>query len=408
MRKQGSRPGVRVATTGVLAAMLSAATTFAAEQPAAKPAAASAAGDVFTTRIGPLLQNRCGACHGETVQKGDLALHTPAAIAKGGEGGPALVAGKPAESEIVRRLRLPLDETRHMPPRNKPQLTEEEIRAIETWIESGAVYGSGAAAGTQPVQAAEPPDDTPPANPAALAALREHLAHVESRAAGSNRLWVDFSAIAARTDDATARRLLEPLLPQLDAVNLARCPVGDETGKLLAGAPRLRRLDLRGTKITVEAVASLAKLPQLRELILAQTTLGDAAVEHLAAMNSLQRVHVWKSGLSPDGIASLRSRRPKLRIDAGESARATALEVEPPIKLSSDAPLPGQAPVNPALQPVNTACPVSGSPVDPRYAIVHKGRVIGFCCPNCPSQFWADPAKFEGKLPPAAAADKTR
>jgi len=52
---------------------------------------------------------------------------------------------------------------------------------------------------------------------------------------------------------------------------------------------------------------------------------------------------------------------------------------------------------------VNATCPVSGSPVNPKYALVHTSaagpRVIGFCCPNCPKEFWADPAKFEAKLP---------
>jgi hypothetical protein len=28
---------------------------------------------------------------------------------------------------------------------------------------------------------------------------------------------------------------------------------------------------------------------------------------------------------------------------------------------------------------------------------------VGFCCPKCPSAFWADPAKFEGKLTPEAS-----
>jgi YHS domain-containing protein len=47
---------------------------------------------------------------------------------------------------------------------------------------------------------------------------------------------------------------------------------------------------------------------------------------------------------------------------------------------------------------VNTVCPVSGKPIDPRYLIVYKGRVIGFCCDHCPSDFWADPEKYESKI----------
>jgi YHS domain-containing protein len=44
-------------------------------------------------------------------------------------------------------------------------------------------------------------------------------------------------------------------------------------------------------------------------------------------------------------------------------------------------------------------CPVSGSAVDANYRVVFRGRVIGFCCAKCPTQFWANPAQYESKLP---------
>jgi YHS domain-containing protein len=36
--------------------------------------------------------------------------------------------------------------------------------------------------------------------------------------------------------------------------------------------------------------------------------------------------------------------------------------------------------------------------VNPKYAVVFEGKVIGFCCPNCPKEFWADPKAFAEKL----------
>ena len=51
-----------------------------------------------------------------------------------------------------------------------------------------------------------------------------------------------------------------------------------------------------------------------------------------------------------------------------------------------------------SLAPVNTVCPVSGSPVNPKYRVVYDGKVIGFCCPECPKAFWADPEACLAKL----------
>jgi YHS domain-containing protein len=76
------------------------------------------------------------------------------------------------------------------------------------------------------------------------------------------------------------------------------------------------------------------------------------------------------------------------------------LESETELKLTSDAPLPGASESATALKPENALCPVSGAPVNPKYTIVYEGRVIGFCCPNCPKSFWQDPAAFLAKLQP--------
>jgi hypothetical protein len=51
-----------------------------------------------------------------------------------------------------------------------------------------------------------------------------------------------------------------------------------------------------------------------------------------------------------------------------------------------------------ALAAKNTVCPVSGSPVSPKYRVIWGGQVIGFCCPECPKAFWADPDAFLAKV----------
>ena len=93
----------------------------------------------------------------------------------------------------------------------------------------------------------------------------------------------------------------------------------------------------------------------------------------------------------------------RLQVNAGDESEAAVLEREGELAFTSDRALPGAELVPEALRPVNTTCPVSGSPVNPKYALVHTSggvtRVVGFCCPNCPKEFWADPAKFEAKLP---------
>lgn len=105
-------------------------------------ATGGASANEYASRIAPLFESRCTSCHGTTKQKGDLALHDPVAIARGGSSGPILVPGSPQASELVRRLRLPASDEEHMPPEGKPQLSAEEMAAVEAWIAAGARFSA--------------------------------------------------------------------------------------------------------------------------------------------------------------------------------------------------------------------------------------------------------------------------
>ena len=173
---------------------------------------------------------------------------------------------------------------------------------------------------------------------------------------------------------------------------MSRAAATDRLMPMFARMSSLRRLDLRQTGVGSDGIEELAQLPKLEELVLAQTKVDDAVVDTLAAMPALQRVYLWNTKVSGEALIRLRQQKPTLRIETGEAATASVLEIEPPP--------PGTAPAAPApagLQPVNDTCPVSGTAVDPKFTIVHEGKVVGFCCPNCPKTFWTDPAKYPVK-----------
>ena len=93
---------------------------------------------VFADVIQPILQERCSPCHGPEKQKGELRVDSLAALRQGGQNGPAFVAGKAADSLMIRRLLLPLEHDDHMPPDGKPQPTTAEIGLLQWWIDAGA------------------------------------------------------------------------------------------------------------------------------------------------------------------------------------------------------------------------------------------------------------------------------
>lgn len=92
---------------------------------------------VFDHVVAPLLQSRCSRCHGRDRASGGLRLDSLAGLRQGG-GGPVVVPGSAARSELVFRVELPIDDSRHMPPRGQPGLAPEEIELLRWWIDRGA------------------------------------------------------------------------------------------------------------------------------------------------------------------------------------------------------------------------------------------------------------------------------
>lgn len=97
---------------------------------------AAVADEFFTSKIEPLLKQRCFECHShEKKMKGGLTLDSKSGWEQGGDSGPAVVIGKPDESLLIQMVRW-ADDDHQMPPKEK--LSSGEIALLEEWVKRGA------------------------------------------------------------------------------------------------------------------------------------------------------------------------------------------------------------------------------------------------------------------------------
>jgi mono/diheme cytochrome c family protein len=98
----------------------------------------------FERTILPILSNNCFTCHGPDAakRKGDLRLDDEKeAKKKNDEGRIAILPGKSAESEIIKRI-LTDDPSDRMPPaKANKTLTRAQIDLLRKWIDAGAPWG---------------------------------------------------------------------------------------------------------------------------------------------------------------------------------------------------------------------------------------------------------------------------
>lgn len=93
----------------------------------------------FNAEVRPIFNKKCISCHGGVKQKGGFSLlFREEALANTESGKPAIIPGKPDESELIRRLSL-TDPEERMPYKHDP-LSKEEIRTLRRWIQQGAKW----------------------------------------------------------------------------------------------------------------------------------------------------------------------------------------------------------------------------------------------------------------------------
>lgn len=176
----------------------------------------------FLQDVKPVLAHHCFSCHARDKRAGGLSLESRELALKGGESGPALVPGKSAASELLRRV-THADPARRMPP-GKP-LKGEEIALLKAWIDAGAPWDESKPVekpGTRNVLPRKPVVPPGPGNP------------VDRLLAGSLK---KAKVAPAQIDDRTfARRVY------LDVVGLP--PTPEELGRFLTdpGPDRRTRL----------------------------------------------------------------------------------------------------------------------------------------------------------------------
>ncbi len=121
---------------------------------------------LLATNVRSVFAHNCYKCHSGSKIEGELRLDEKEFVFAGGENGPILVAGKPGESEMIRRISLGKNHDDVMPSKGK-LLSKDEIKLLTLWIEKGAPWPDGVAQQSIYRVAALAPrkPDLPPAKP---------------------------------------------------------------------------------------------------------------------------------------------------------------------------------------------------------------------------------------------------
>ena len=300
---------------------------------AIKPIANVQEANVYADIASPILQTKCYSCHGPNKQKGGLRLDDSLSIAKGGKDGHVIKNGNGDGSELIKRMLLPMNDDDHMPPKEKPQPTAEQIALLHWWIDNGASFNNKVKQVSQPagikkallaLQATAtskqnisdiPAVPVEQADANIVKALSSHGIVVLPLAQNSNYLLVSF--VTDTTVTAEVLKLLVTLKKQLAWLKLNNTNIGDSAIGYVAQLTALTRLDVAHTRITDKGLQQLLPLKNLAYLNLTGTAVTQQGLLPLKSLTGLRSVYLYRTNVAKNAYALIKSAFPKTTIDTG-------------------------------------------------------------------------------------------
>ncbi len=341
---------------------------------------------VFDHLVKPILEQKCNGCHNAAKAKGELRMETTEQLKKGGKSGALFVAGNPDASLMLERIHLPLEEKKHMPPKGKTQLDNQEIAILRYWIQHGADFKMKVASLPKAdslyrlaAQMLKPP---PRENFTFAAAPEATISQLNNNYRVIYPLSRTSPALVANFYNKTqySAKALEELLPlkkQLVELHLQKMPVKDEDLAIIKQFTNLRVLNLDYSAITGKTLGDLATLPHLHSLALSGTKITASHLQQLKNSKSLEEVFCWDTPLTQQDQQQL-SLIKNIRFEKGfDPAKQSPIKLNPPI-------IENDQPVFLAKQTLVIRHPVKGteirytldgSDVDSLLSPVYKGPV---------------------------------
>ena len=218
-----------------------------------------------------------------------------------------------------------------MPPKEKPQLKDNEIEILHWWIATGASFDKKTKELEQPEKikpillalqkvVKKIPSDLPqtPVNMAdekAIQKIKGRGIVILPVAQNSNYLKANFVTVDSITSNDIA--LLLPVKKQLVWLNLGGKKLPDTILATISQLTNLSRLQLDYTAITDKGLASLQSLVNLQYLNLVGTNITIQGVMQLKTLPRLQAIYLYKTFISSSDWQTLKNTFPRVTLDTG-------------------------------------------------------------------------------------------
>lgn len=292
--------------------------------------------NLYTNFLAPAINETCVKCHNDQKQNGGLRMDEPHFIFAGGDGGSMISAGSPLSSRWLKRVTLPRQNVKAMPPQGEPW-NYAQIELLKYWIAEGAdtLYVLNPKKTPDDIKALLQRDygldlrtrmfvetvTAPALSTDKIEALEGLNWSLSTLQPGGGALEAKPKPGKTINPEALAK-LAEVAANQIAYLSLDRLPFNDADLVPLSKFNNLNRLRLNGTNVSSKTIEQLKSLQYLESLNLYGTEVNDDIFAQLEKYPRLKRLYLWQTKVSEEAVAAFESKKPGVSVDTGYEAPA--------------------------------------------------------------------------------------
>ncbi len=287
----------------------------------------------YDSVVQPILETKCYSCHNAGKKKGGLQMNEFALLMKGGKNGPVIKPGNAEQSELIKRLLLPVDHKDHMPPKEKPQPGESQVSLLHWWINNGATTTTIVKDIPQPgkihallmalqqpvlqknISSYLPTKAVKPADQNIVNKLQQNEVTLLPVAQNSN--YLALTIINKKQVTKKDIESIDQLKDQVAWIKIQDAIIDDEAANLLSKLTAVNRLHLSGCQLSQKGWEWLNHLNNLEYLNLSGSNVSLSTVIGLTGNKKLHSLYLYQSKVAPTDFAAIRKALPATIVDTG-------------------------------------------------------------------------------------------
>ncbi len=281
----------------------------------------------------PILKTNCASCHHQPISRAGWDMSTDSSLLIGGKYGSTIIKGDPENSELIKRISLPVESRKHMPPATMPALRPMEIFILKHWIKSGANTEKSIADADideqtkailsaytgilikQEQQIKLPSLPTLPDS--VLPSLKNKIGIVNLYSTESSLLDVSLIHFRGKkkSEIINALQLLISYQEYIYVLDLAGLALESSDLKFIGDFKNLIKLNLSNNSIQDDGFNYLDKLAHLESVNLFNNPITDQSLEKLKTWPSLKNITLAETRITPSGIQKWQEENKNIKLN---------------------------------------------------------------------------------------------